>query len=99
MSAFAITLAHPPKALLSMVGTDEGSGWVGNSDRGSDLKGAGYGIFSETLRTWFFPAAADLESALLNRAAPLDAVVLLVAGVELHPHGWVYSTLGALVDL
>jgi hypothetical protein len=36
---------HHPYALMSMVGTDERKGWLGKLDRGSDLKGAGYGRF------------------------------------------------------
>jgi hypothetical protein len=36
--------------------------------------------------------AANLKSAPTDRAAPLAAAILLVAGVELHP-------LGALVDV
>ena len=68
-----------------MVGTDEGSGWVGNSDRGSDLKGAGYGILSQNHPYMVFPAAADLKSALPSHAAPVAAAILLAIGVELHP--------------
>jgi hypothetical protein len=41
-----------PEALLSMVVTDEGRGWVGKSDRGSDLKD-GTEVLTETIRTWF----------------------------------------------
>jgi hypothetical protein len=68
-----------------MVGTDKGRGWVGKSDLGTDLKGAGYGRFNRNPPHMVFPAAADLKSALPYRAAPLAAVVLLGAGVELHP--------------
>jgi hypothetical protein len=58
---------------------------VGKSDRGSDVKGAGYGRFNDTLCIWFFPAAVDLKSVPLDRAAPFAVAVLLAAFVEVHP--------------
>jgi hypothetical protein len=67
---------------------------VGKSNRGSDLKGAGYGrrdILTETLRTKNFPVAADLKLSPPSRAAPLSAGVLLAGNVELHPLGRVCS--------
>jgi hypothetical protein len=68
-----------------MVGTDEGRGWVGKSNRGSDLKGAGYGLFNRNTPYMIFPAAADLKLAPPYRAAPLAAAVLSDAGVKFHP--------------
>jgi hypothetical protein len=82
-----------------MVGTDEGKGWVGKSDRGSDLKNAGYGNFNQNPTYMVFSAAADLIPTPPDRAAPLAAAVFLVANVELHPLGWVCSTSSALVDV
>jgi hypothetical protein len=41
----------PSKALMSMVGTDVGRGWLGEAERGSDLKDAAYGSFNQTLCT------------------------------------------------
>jgi hypothetical protein len=70
-----------------MGATDEGRGWVGKSDRGSDLKDAGYGSFDRNPPNMFIPAAADLVSTPRYRAAPLAAAVLLAVGVELHPLG------------
>jgi hypothetical protein len=75
----------PPKSLLSMVGTDEGRGWVGKSDRGSDLKDAGYGSFKQNPPYTLIRSATDLILAPPYRAAPLAAAVLLADGVELHP--------------
>jgi hypothetical protein len=40
---FRDKLSTPYEALLSMVGADEGRGWVKKSDRGSNLKDARYG--------------------------------------------------------
>jgi hypothetical protein len=68
-----------------MVGTDERVGWVEKSYRGPDLKGAGYGRFSPNPPYMVLPAAADLKSTPSNLAALLTVVVLLSAGVELHP--------------
>ena len=81
-----------PKALLSMVGTDEGRGWVGKTYRGFDFKNAGYGSFNRNPPYMGFPAATNLISAPLDRAAPFAALVLLVVDFELHPLGWVCST-------
>jgi hypothetical protein len=64
---------------------------VGESDRGSDLKCAGYGRFNRNPMYMVFPAAAYLKSRLLDRAAPFAAAVLLAAGVELQPPRWVYT--------
>jgi hypothetical protein len=69
-----------------MVGTDEGRDWVIKLDWGSDLKGAGNGHSNEKPPYKVFPAAAELKSAQPNRVAPRAAAVLLVVGVELHPH-------------
>jgi hypothetical protein len=60
---------------------------VGKSDRGSDLKGAGYGRFNRNPPYMVFPAAAELESAPPNRVVPLAAVVFLADDVKLHPQG------------
>jgi hypothetical protein len=68
-----------------MVGTAEGRGWVGKSDRGSDIKGPGCGRFNRNPPYMTFPAAADLESASLNYAAPLAATFHLAVSVEFHP--------------
>jgi hypothetical protein len=85
--------------LASMVGTNKGRGWVGESDRGSDLKDAGYRSFNQNPSYLVFPAAADLILTPPYRAAPLAAAVLLVSGVELHPLGRACSTSWALVDV
>jgi hypothetical protein len=68
-----------------MVGTDERRGWVRKTNRGSNLKGAGYGRFNRSPPYMSIPAAADQESATPDRAAPLASAVLLAIGVELHP--------------
>jgi hypothetical protein len=88
----------PPAALLWMVGTDTRRGWVGKSDRGSNLKGAGYVCFTRPLYM-FFPAAADLKSVPLDRVVPLAAAVLIAASIELNPPRWICFTSGALVDV
>jgi hypothetical protein len=83
---FRINHVTPHETLLSMVGTDEIWGWVGKSDLGSDLEGAGYGRrYNRTPPCEGFPAAADIKWAPLDRAALLPATVLLGVGVELHP--------------
>jgi hypothetical protein len=66
-------------------------------DRGSDLKDVGYGNFNRSPPYMVFMAAAYLIATY--RAAPLAAATLLTASVELHPLGWVCSTLGTLVDV
>jgi hypothetical protein len=43
---FRDNISTPLEALMSMVGTDETRGWMGKSDRGSDLKGVLYKRFS-----------------------------------------------------
>jgi hypothetical protein len=68
-----------------MVSTDEGRGWVGESDRGFDLKGAGNGRSNRNPPYKVFPAAVDLKSALPNHAAPLAAASLPSIVVDLHP--------------
>jgi hypothetical protein len=67
------------------VAVDEGRGKVGESDRDSDPKGAGYGRFNRNSPYITFSAAVDLRSALPDRAAPLAGAFLLANGVELHP--------------
>jgi hypothetical protein len=88
----------PQEALMSMVAADERRDWVGKSNWGSDLKGAGYGHFDQHPPYMFFAAAADLISGPPDRAAPLAAAALLGDGVKLHSHGFVCSTVRALVD-
>jgi hypothetical protein len=66
-----------------MVGTDERRGWVGKSDRGSDLKGAGYGSFSQNLPYMFFPAATDQPLAPLDRAPPPAVAILLATSLHM----------------
>jgi hypothetical protein len=70
---------------MSTVGTDKGRCWVGKSDRGYDLKSAGYGRLTPPYM--IFPAAADLLSSAPDRASPLTAAHLPPIGVELHPMG------------
>jgi hypothetical protein len=82
---------------MLMVGTDEKKSWVVKSDQGCDLKGVGYWRFSQNSPYKVFLAAANLKSAPLDRVAPLAAVVLIIVGIELHPHGLVCTTLGAMV--
>jgi hypothetical protein len=62
-----------------MVGADERRGWVRKADRGSDLKGAGYGRFNRNPPYAVFPEAFDLKPAPRDRAAHLAAAVLLPA--------------------
>jgi hypothetical protein len=57
------------------------------------LKDAGYGSSNRKLPYMVIPAAADLTSSPLDRAAPLAKSVLLAGNVEFHPRGWVCSTL------
>jgi hypothetical protein len=68
-----------------MVGTDERRGWVGKSNWGSDLKGAGYGCFNRNPPYMFILAGADIKSAPPDHVAPLAAIVLLADDVELRP--------------
>jgi hypothetical protein len=68
-----------------MADADEERGWVGKSDRGSDLKNVGYGSFNRTPPHMVFPATAVLISAPPDLAAPRAAGVYLAVGVELHP--------------
>jgi hypothetical protein len=75
-----------------MVGTDKKRGWVRKSDRGSDLKGAEYGRFNRNPPYIGFPAAADLISMPLGRAATLAAVDIRLMMLGSYPLGWVYST-------
>jgi hypothetical protein len=96
---YRVNPSIPPEALQLMVGTDERRGWVGKSDRGSDLKGAGYGRFNRNPPYIFLPAAANAKSATPYRAAPFAAAVLLAFGVELQPLRWVCLTSRALVDV
>jgi hypothetical protein len=70
---------------MSMVDTDERRGWVGKSDRSSELKVSLYGSVSQNPHWKFFLAAADRKSAPIGSVAPLAVAVLLVGGVEFHP--------------
>jgi hypothetical protein len=65
---------------------------VGREDRGSDLKGAGYGSFNRNSPYGVFLAADDLVLAPPDIAAPLAAAALLAFSVELRPLGWLCST-------
>jgi hypothetical protein len=91
--------SKPLEALKSMMGTHKGreDGWESYIEAPTS-KMPGTDVVPKTLRT-FVPTAADLISAPPNRVAPLAAVVLLDACVELHPPGWVCSTSIALVDV
>jgi hypothetical protein len=57
---------------------------VGKPNRGCDLEGAGYGIFSYPPYN-VFPVVADPISLPLDRATPLAAVVFMAADIGLHP--------------
>jgi hypothetical protein len=84
-----------PEALVSMVGTDKRRGWAGKSHLGSGLKGAGYGRFNQSPRPYEVFSGGSQSKICAARPCRSSrrgpAAVLLVAGVELHPHGWVCS--------
>jgi hypothetical protein len=67
-----------------MVAADERRGWVGKSNLGFYLEGAGYGRFNRNPPYMVFLAAADITSSPPDRAAPLAAAGLLADGVKLH---------------
>jgi hypothetical protein len=84
---------------MSMVGSDERRGRVEIHVGAPTSKLPGIDVLVKAPRTCFFPAAGDLKSAPLDRAAPLAADVLLIDVIELNPHGWVNLTSRALVDV
>jgi hypothetical protein len=70
-----------------MVGSDEGKARWESRIGAPTSKVPGTDVLTETLRTWFFLAAADLIAAPPYCTAPLAADVLLAAGVKLYPFG------------
>jgi hypothetical protein len=85
----------PPKALLSMVGPDERRRRVGKSERGFDLKGAGYGCFDRNPAYISFPGGGRSKisgSALLVKLKlelKLFTTCTVCAGLQQVPYAQV----------
>jgi hypothetical protein len=81
---------------------------VGNSDRGSDLKGAGYGRFNRTLRAWFFRGrpieyhhcqTVPLLSPRMSSSLLMSSSTLWIGMHDLERSPFIGATRRALVDV